>query len=205
MGSGLKKNKPNQKHRANSLPSKVDNEYDLERNIKKINSYSRNRNNNRDKSHRHITDSVENEGLNSHENGFIEVPHISPVPLRTGDHAVWDSYTRLDDKITDFNYKNDQAHTDLRRELESKIKEINESFLKSIKDCNDAISERLQIQWYVWTIIGLVAIVGIWYMFSYVDVHPLPKKVEELDKRLYSIEKKIDVFTKDTVISIVNK
>lgn len=203
MVRGFNRNKANQKQRVNPLPSKVDNEYDLEKNIKRINSYSRNHN--RDKSNRHITDSVECEGLNSHENGFIEVPHVSPIPLLTGDHAAWDSYTRLDDKITDFNYKNNQAHTDLRRELESKIKDVNESFSKSIKDCNDAISDRLQIQWYVWTIIGLVAIVGIWYMFSYIYVHPLPKKVEELDKRLYSIEKKIDVFTKDTVISIVNK
>ena len=132
MVRGFNRNKANQKQRVNPLPSKVDNEYDLEKNIKRINSYSRNRNNNRDKSNRHITDSGECEGLNSHENGFIEVPHVSPSPLLTGDHAAWDSYTRLDDKITDFNYKNDQAHTDLRRELESKIKDVNESFSKSI-------------------------------------------------------------------------
>lgn len=183
------KNKTTQNRKVNP----ADNEYDLEKNIKKINSYSRSRRNGKEKSHYHITDSGDRENVNSRINDIIESPHVSlSPPILTGNHAAWDSYTRLDDKITDFNYKNDQAHTDLRKELESKIKD-------SIKDCNDDISKRLPIQWYVWTIAGLVAIVGIWYMFSYIEVHPLPSKVEEIDKRIHTIERRIDNLTIDTI------
>lgn len=173
MAKGQNKNKPFQKRRINGSTSTIDNEYDLEKNIKRINSYSRTRRNSKDKFHSNITDSGERDGISSYGNGVIETPHTSSSRQRTGDYVAWDSYTRLDDKITDFNYKNDQAHTDLRKELESKLKD-------SIKECNDAISKRLHIQWYVWTIIGLVTIVGIWYMFSYADVHPLPSRVEDM-------------------------
>ena len=203
MVRGQNKNKAFQKRKMNPLVSVVDNEYDLEKNIKKINSYSRSRRSNKDKSHSHITDSGDNEDSNSRGNGFIEAPHASSAPLLTGDYAAWNTYTRLDDKITDFSDKNAQAHIDLRRELESKIKDANTTFSESIKDCNDAISKRLPIQWYIWTIIGLVTIVGIWYTLSYINVHPLPQKVEDIDKRLHSIEKKIDSSTKDTTLNFL--
>lgn len=195
MVKGQNKNKPYQKRRVNVSTPVVDNEYDLEKNIKRINSYSRARRNSKDKFHSHITDSGESEDFSPYRNGIIETPHVSSNRQRTGDYVAWDSYARLDDKITDFNYKNDQAHTDLRKELESKIKD-------SIKECNDAISKRLHIQWYVWTIIGLVTIVGIWYMFSYADVHPLPSKVEGMNKRLHAIENLIDVSANDTTIRL---
>lgn len=148
MVKGQNKNKPFQKRRVNISTTTVDNEYDLERNIKRINSYSRTRRNSKDKVHSHITDSVERDDCSPYGNGVIETPIVSSNRQRTGDSVAWDSYVRLDDKITDFDYKNNQAHTDLRKELESKIKD-------SIKECNDAISKRLHIQWYVWTIIGL--------------------------------------------------
>ena len=56
MVKGQNKNKLFVKRKVNS--SSVDNEYDLEKNIRKINSYSRNR-----KSHGHVTDSGEAEEL----------------------------------------------------------------------------------------------------------------------------------------------
>lgn len=192
MVKGHNRNKASQNRKVNPSQSVVDNEYDLEKNIKKINSYSRSRRSGKEKSHYHITDSGERENVYSHINDFIEVPHEPSNPILTGNQSAWDSYTRLDDKITDFNYKNDQAHTDLRKELESKIKD-------SINVCNNAISNRLPIQWYVWTIVGLVAIVGIWYLFSYIEVHPLPSKVNDVDNRLHLIEKKIDNLTIDTI------
>lgn len=198
MAKGQNKNKPFQKQRINGSTSAIDNEYDLAKNIKRINSYSRTRRNSKDKFHGNITDSGERDGICSYGNGVIETPHTSSNCQRTGDYVAWDSYTRLDDKITDFNYKNDQAHTDLRKELESKLKD-------SIKECNDAISKRLHVQWYVWTIIGLVTIVGIWYMFSYADVHPLPSRVEDMDKRLHSIENRIDISANDTTIRLKSK
>lgn len=201
MGKWQNKNKSKNKVNPSSV---VDNEYDLERNIKKINSYSKNRRY-REKSQDYITDSGENEELCSQGSGFIETPHATSMPLRTGDHAAWESYTRLDDKITDFNYKNDQAHTALRKELEAKIKDSIAPVVDSIKECKDDISKCLSVQWYIWTIIGLVAIVGIWYMFSYINVHPLPGQVQEMDKRLNSIERKIDMIQSDTTRSGVKR
>lgn len=198
MVKGQNKNKPSQKRRLNVSTPAVDNEYDLEKNFKRINSYSRTRRNSKDKIHSHITDSGEGENFGSYGNGVIETPRVSSNRQRTGDYVAWDSYARLDDKITDFNYKNDQAHTDLRKELESKIRD-------SIKECNDAISKRLHIQWYRWTIAGLVTLVGIWYLFSYVYVHPLPSKVEDMDKRLHSIENKINVSANDTTLRLQAK
>ena len=172
--------------------TKVDNEYDLEKNIKKINSYSRINRNAKDKLSCNITDSQERGNLNSRSNDLIKSPHMTTTTILTGDNGVWKSYTRLDDKITDFNYKNDQAHTELRKELEDKIKDSN-------KECKEDISKKLDKQWYVWTIVGLVAIVGIWYMFSYIEVHPLPSKVEDIDTRLNTIESKVDKLTIDSV------
>ena len=112
MEKGQNKNKPFQKRRINGSTSTIDNEYDLEKNIKRINSYSRTRRKSKDKFHSNITDSGERDGISSYGNGVIETPHISSNYQRTGDYVAWDFYTRLDDKITDFLVKNDQAHTD---------------------------------------------------------------------------------------------
>lgn len=195
---GQNKKKTFQKQIGNPGNSVAENEYDLEKNIRKINSYSRSRRNSKDRFRNHITDSGENEESDFRRNGYIETPQTSS-PLRTGEHGAWESYTRLDDKITDFNYKNNQAHTDLRKELETKIKDSNTACQDSIKECKDEISKCLPIQWYIWTIVGLVAIASIWYMFSYIEVHPLPQKVEDLNKQIRTIEKRIDTLKKDTV------
>ena len=101
MAKGQNKNKPFQKRRINGS-STIDNEYDLEKIITRINSYSRTLRNSKDKFHSNITDSGERDGISSYGNGVIETPHTSSNRQRTGDYVAWDSYTRLDDKITDF-------------------------------------------------------------------------------------------------------
>ena len=179
----------------------LDCEYDLEKNFRKINSYSRNRRN-KGKSYNPITDSRDSDNSNLGSQ-YVETPINTSFLQRTGDGSAWDSYARLDDKITDFNYKNDQAHTELRKELESKIKDSIATLVDSIKECKDDIFNRLSTQWYIWTIIGLVAIVTVWYIFSYQDVHPLPRQVQEIDKRLNVMEKKIDIIVSDTIQSAV--
>ena len=77
MAKGQNKNKPFQKRRINGSTSTIDNEYDLEKNIKRINSYSRTRRNSKDKFHSNITDSGERDGISSYGNGVIETPHTS--------------------------------------------------------------------------------------------------------------------------------
>ena len=42
-------------------------------------------------------------------------------------------------------------------------------------------------------------------MFSYADVHPLPSRVENMDKRLHSIENRIDISVNDTTIRLKYK
>lgn len=194
-----KQNKNNSLTKGQNKPSFVsfDYEYDLEKNFKKINSYSKNRRN-KGKFHNPITDSNDSDNYNPGSQ-YIETPINSSFPQRTGDSSVWDSYVRLDDKITDFNYKNDQAHTELRKELESKIKDSIATLSVSIKECKEDISKHLSIQWYIWTIIGLVAIVTVWYIFSYQDIHPLPRQVQEIDKKLNVIEKKMNFIESDTL------
>lgn len=200
MARNQNKNRPLAKKGISPISGRtgIENEYDLEKNIKRINSYSKNRRC-RNRDNVHITDSRKNDESYSNGNGIVESINANSSPVRTGDGSAWDSFIRLDDKITDFNYKNDQAHTNLRRELEDKIKQSETSQNDSIKECKESVSKRLPIQWYVWTIIGLVAIVGIWYMFSYIDVHPLPTKVKEIEKRLDVIEGEIKTTSQDSL------
>lgn len=189
------KNKTFPKKGIGRSPRVPDNEYDLEKNIKKINSFSRN-GRHKNRSYNHITGSKEDECQLSRDGVTIESQDVSTVPLRTGD-SVWEPYTRLDDKITDFNCRNAQEHTDLRKELEAKIKE-------SFDACNVLIAKCLPKQWYVWTIIGLCTIVGIWFEFSYSDICQLPKRVNEIDNRLKIIEK-IDVVKNDSISTRENR
>lgn len=42
-------------------------------------------------------------------------------------------------------------------------------------------------------------------MFSYADVNPLPSRVEDMDKRIHSIENKIDISVNDTTIRLKSK
>lgn len=179
----------------------IDNEYDLEKNFKKINAYSRNKQH-KNKSQAPVTDSRDFDN-NSFNSKYVETPINSSAPQLTGDNFAWDSYTRLESRITDFNYKNDQAHTELRRELESKIKESIASLENDVNICNENISKSLPKQWYVWTIIGLVAIVTIWYLFSYQDIHPLPRQIHDIDIRLNNIETQLeDIQQSDTTNNV---
>ena len=184
------KSKPLLRKRIDHSSSTSDNEYDLEKNIKRISSLSRSSNGKgKNRKYNHTTDNRNSEEQFLRSNGYIESPQ--PISsMRTGD-IPWDSYIRLDDKITDFKDKNNQAHNELRIELENKIKDAS-------KDCKDAIAKRLPIQWYNWTIVGIVTIVSIWYLFSYSDIHPLSNKVKEIDKRINHIEKTITTI-KDSI------
>ena len=105
-------------------------------------------------------------------------------------------YCRLDDKISDYKEKNEVAHSDLRQELEQKINisenkqnekigEIN----NKLGDLDNKIDKRLSIQWYSWTIGGIVAIVTIWFIFSYKEVAETPRKIQSIENKIDFIEK----------------
>lgn len=110
----------------------------------------------------------------------------------------WDEYTRLDNKLDSFSSQNVKDHTDLRHELENKIKEAVDPISSSIKLLEEKLSSRLSVQWYRWTIIGIVAIVGIWYMFSYNEIHPLPRRVDKIERNLDELNNKTKSYV-DTI------
>lgn len=177
-------------------PSK-DGEYDLERNIRKINSYSKQRRG--DKRHREsITSSYDEGGKTSSSQRIVENADEQALHSPTGEIS-WSSFTRLDDKITVFSEKNDKAHTELRRELEDKINGATAPINDKISVIEGKFSKYLHIYWYGATISALIVIVSIWYQLSYKDVHPLPLQFNKLDDRVKSVEQKLQTILPDSM------
>ena len=168
-------------------------EYDLESSFRKIRPYTQKcRKKNPSQG---VTDSSENISRERYKENYIDSSDQTSVQTSSGSPA-WESYCRPDNKISDYKEKNEAAHTDLRRELEQKIdaseKKQNDKIGEinnNIKGLNDKIDGRLSIQWYRWTIGGIVAIVTIWYVFSYKDVAEAPKLIQSLENKIDCIEK----------------
>ena len=168
-------------------------EYDLESNFRKIRPYTHR---SRKKNPPHgVTDSSEDFSRKRYQENYVD--SSAPTSLQTASgSAFWDSYCRLDDKISDYKEKNEVAHSDLRQELEQKINisenkqnekigEIN----NKLGDLDNKIDKRLSIQWYSWTIGGIVAIVTIWFIFSYKEVAETPRKIQSIENKIDFIEK----------------
>lgn len=92
-------------------------EYDLESNFRKIRPYTQR---SRKKNPPHgVTDSSEDFSRKRYQENYVD--SSAPTSLQTASgSAFWDSYCRLDDKISDYKEKNEVAHSDLRQELEQK-------------------------------------------------------------------------------------
>lgn len=169
-------------------------EYDLESNFRKIRPYTqRFRKKNTSQG---VTDSCEDFSRKRYQENYVD--SSDPTSLQTASgSSFWDSYCRLDDKISDYKEKNEVEHSDLRQELEQKVNTLENKQNEKIGEINNKlgnldnkIEERLSIQWYHWTIVGIVAIVTIWFVFSYKEVAETPRKIQ-------SIESKIDFMEKD--------
>lgn len=195
------KRRPNQKSISQSQVKQNshsdDNEYDLGKKFRQISSYSQG-GRRKGKGSISRTESPASLGSSNRED-LIEENIDRMSPTHSGGLS-WDGYARLDDKLSSFSTLNDKAHTDLRRELENKIKEASSRISASIKDIEAKQEEFFPKQWYTWTIIGLVTIVGVWYLFSYINVHPLPQKVRDLENRIEKVECDQSIYTKlDTI------
>lgn len=164
------------------LNAPSDNEYDLAKNFSRINSFSKQsrKRSSQACSHYETTDYNPREYENPR---IVEQSTISPN--QTSSAIGWNEYTKLDDKISSMTQENHKEHDELRKELESKMN-------NSISEVNDEVKElrnsKLSVQWYVWTIIGLVSIVSVWFLLSYQDVHSLPSQVNSIKQRLDNIE-----------------
>ncbi len=136
-------------------------EYDLESNFRKIRPYTQ-RSQKKSLSHG-VTDSSEEFNRKRFQENYVDSSD-STSPQTASGSPMWDSYCRLDDKISDYKDKNEAAHTDLRRELEQKINDSENKQNEKIGNLENKIDTRLSKQWYCWTIVGIVAIVTIWFV-----------------------------------------
>lgn len=163
-------------------------EYDLERNFRKIRPYTQ-RIRKKNLSHG-VTDSSEDFSQKRYQENYVD--SSDPTPLQTSSgSSLWNSYCRLDDKISDYKDKNEAAHTDLRRELEQKINASENKQNEKIGNLENKIGTRLSKQWYRWTIVGIVAIVTIWFVFSYEEVAQVPRQIQSIESKIDFIEKNI--------------
>lgn len=186
MGRGQYNSKPLSKL-GSKIVSQKDGEYDLERNFKKITPYTKHKRG-QQKHRESLTKSYDDEdGKNSSQRGIVDNNEEQPLHSPTGD-MPWNSYTRLEDKISNFSEKNDKDHTELRHELEEKINVATTQLSDRLATVEGRFSKYLPISWYKATIAALVAITTVWYMFSYQEVHQLPRQVQEIYQRLQLIE-----------------
>lgn len=167
-------------------------EYDLKNNLNNINSYSK-CGRKRYKPSARVT--VTSEGTDCIYSGkkFANKDIDMQSPTKSGGMS-WEEYARLDDKLSSFRGENDKAHTDLRLELEQKIKEARTDILSNISSLQKELDKYIPWKWLAWTasLLGsvIVIIVTIWYNLSYCNVHPLPQTVNEIEKRVYDLEKR---------------
>lgn len=188
MGKTRKEKKP-RKGLSSNIQSHTNNgEYDLESNFRKIRAYTQ-RTRKKNPSHS-VTDSSENFNRKRYQENYID--SSDPTSLQTASgSSFWDSYCRLDDKISDYKEKNETAHANLRRELEQKINESESKQNERIGNLENKIDTKLSKQWYHWTIVGIVAIVTIWFTFSYKEVAEAPRKTQSIENKIDFIEKNI--------------
>lgn len=164
-----------------------ENEYDLSKKFRQISFYSQG-GQRKGKSPISRTRTESPASLDSPNNEDLIEENIDRMSPTHSGVLPWDGYARLDDKLSSFNTQNDKAHTELRRELENKINEASSRIYDSIKTIEEKQEKFFPKQWYTWTIIGLVTIVGVWYLFSYINVHPLPQRVRDLENRIEKVE-----------------
>ena len=146
-------------------------EYDLQQNLRKIRPYQQRR----PQLSIPKTSDPSSEWVERNECNRIgsSVPYQDPTTCS----SVWGQYTHLDDKITDFQSQNEDAHLQIRRDFDARLGE-------EVKNLQVEIKSRLPIKWYTWTVAAIVAIVGLIYLLSYSGVLSTQDKHSEEIKNL---------------------
>lgn len=171
-------------------------EYDLGKNLNRINAYSKQGKKRYSTSPKVTATSDDAESIGSRRFYNRDIDKHSPTKT---DGLSWDEYTRLDDKLSIFRGENDKAHTDLRIELENKIRESILGLSAEITHIRDSQDKFITKYWFGGTISALITLVGIWFMFSYNEIHHLPQKVNNLDNRMENLE-----ITNSAIIDTLN-
>lgn len=129
-------------------------EYNLEDNFKKVRQYAKN-------SNRPKRDVTEQE---DHFDGLSRVINSSQSTMNGPTESdSWNKYTHLDDKITDFQNQNEDAHVQIRKDLGDKIND-------EVKDLRSVIKSKLSTAWFVRAIAVLAAIASLFFILSYSKV-----------------------------------
>lgn len=173
-----KKKQPiEQKTIANTRSSQKENEYDISANFRKVRPYTK----------RYSQSVPSTEVINESYTRERSIRSIDDISSQTMGVPTWERYDRLEDKISDFNEKNEAAHSNLRQELERKIESSTNNVSEKIKELKESINKKLPIQWYSWTIGALVVFVGLVYTLSYSGLLSFKDSAE---KRLIELELK---------------
>ena len=158
-------------------------DYDLTQSLNKVRQYSR-----YTKKNMVVEGTYSDEGQPYYDRqGFVS-SNFSQYEEKTTGAPSWDRYDRLEDKFSSFSDKNEKEHTNLRKELEGKIERTSNDIKDEIKELRQNLDKKLSKQWYVWTIIALVAIVSVIWALSYQEVAKIPTEMIKLENRINQLE-----------------
>jgi cell division protein FtsL len=132
------------------------------------------------------------------------------LPYTSAGESPSDNLSRLDNRLTNYENHNTEAHDNLRRELEEKINKAKDANAKEIekaeKRCKEYTDDKTadsKLLTFVKWAIGIVVPIGIaWFAYSYVKT---TNKVQENERGLYRIETKFNYLQQQVVDSISSK
>ena len=197
--SNRNKNKNNSRFKNQEQKKSVEyQDYDLARSFSKVRQYSRYTRKNL------AIDGTcsDEEQANYSQRGLVS-SNSSQYEEKTTGAPSWDRYDRLEDKFSSFSDKNENDHTNLRMELERKIEKVSDDVKEELKELRQNVEKKLPKQWYVWTIIGLVAIVSLIWALSYREIVKIPNDVKEQEYKIDKLENELKqmLMHKDTTKS----
>ncbi len=164
-------------------------EYNLDQSFSKLRQYSRHAKNN---SVVERTCSDEEQSKHSHRDYANIGSDSFQCEEKTTGLPSWGRYDRLEDRLSSFNDKNESAHNNLRIELERKIEKASDDIKSELVALRENVEKKLPKQWYSWTIVALVAFVGIIWLLSYQEIAKLPNVVKEQERRIDKLENDLE-------------
>lgn len=169
-------------------------EYDVKERIRKFHPYNSRKQNGYSAS----TNSFSN--LETSPSGRVVNSTVSiSTPTDTG--SLYNEYTRLDDKITNYSNQNELAHNDLRKELENKIEKAKGDVENSINKVLDLLKDKLSYKWFAAAVTVLVFIAGTIYTLSYSrqseDVEKSIVEISNIKQENAKMQKDIEYIKKD--------
>jgi len=176
--------KRNNKSKTTPVLSKSEPEYDVARSMQRVRQYKPKK----DVSHFYQhTDANADKRINDRE-----LSNQNDNRYRYTSEPTRDFYFRLEDKISDFSSKNESAHSDLRKEFETKLENVANDVVKCKEQLHSKIDLSLLIKVIIGFLTGITVIIGAWYTLSYSPLISSNDKQSEdihsLDKRLHHIE-----------------